>query len=320
MTYGYIYKIQFPNGKHYIGLTITSLEQRKGEHNSCAKRGDNKCLYNAIRKYNMVDSFELIEIDTADTVEELREKEISYIISYNSYYKDGYGYNMTYGGEGSNGYVFTEEDRLKMSESGKRYYQDNPDAKHQNSERRIKFYQDNPDAKHQVSETLKIYFKNNPDARQQISEANTTRFANPVARQKQSEAQIKRFENPEEIRKSREAQIKYNKDHPERGKEHSVIMRKKFEDNPERGKEHSIRIQKYNKENPEAWKKRSDKKGKNKQIDVFTKDGTFIKTFTYQLEAKEYLQKEYNITTNINICGVLNGRSTSSSGFIFKYK
>jgi hypothetical protein len=25
MTFGYIYKIQFPNGKHYIGLTTTAL-------------------------------------------------------------------------------------------------------------------------------------------------------------------------------------------------------------------------------------------------------------------------------------------------------
>ena len=43
----------------------------------------------------MVDTFELVEIDTADTLEELCEKEIGYILSYNSYYMDGNGYNMT---------------------------------------------------------------------------------------------------------------------------------------------------------------------------------------------------------------------------------
>ena len=79
MNYGYIYKIQFPNGKHYIGLTTTSLEQRTNEHKRIAKSGDTKCLYNALRKYNIVDTFELTEIDAADTLEELCEKEILYI-------------------------------------------------------------------------------------------------------------------------------------------------------------------------------------------------------------------------------------------------
>ena len=75
MSYGFIYKIQFSNGKKYIGLTTTSLEQRKKEHKFCAKKGDKRCLYNALRKYDMVDTFELIEIDCADTEEELCEKE-----------------------------------------------------------------------------------------------------------------------------------------------------------------------------------------------------------------------------------------------------
>lgn len=76
MTCGSIYKIQFPNGKHYIGLTTTSLEQRTKEHKKSAKNSDSKCLYKALRKYEMVDTLELIEIDTADTLDELREKEI----------------------------------------------------------------------------------------------------------------------------------------------------------------------------------------------------------------------------------------------------
>ena len=84
MSSGYIYKIQFPNGKHYIGITTTSLEQRTKEHKCCAKNINNtKCLYNALRSHDMVDTFELIEIDTADTLEELCEKEIVYIQIYN---------------------------------------------------------------------------------------------------------------------------------------------------------------------------------------------------------------------------------------------
>ena len=60
MYCGTIYKIEFPNGKHYIGLTIRSLEIRKKEHKKAANCGDKKYLYNALRKYDLVDTFELI--------------------------------------------------------------------------------------------------------------------------------------------------------------------------------------------------------------------------------------------------------------------
>ena len=122
-TFGYIYKIQFPNGKNYIGLT-TSLERRTKQHKKCAKNGDIKLLYKALRKYDIVDSFELVEIDTAISFEELCEKEIGYILEYNSY--DGYGYNMTRGGEGTIGYVYTEETRQQISDSLKKYAEENP--------------------------------------------------------------------------------------------------------------------------------------------------------------------------------------------------
>ena len=69
MPCGSIYKIKFPNGKHYIGLTTTSLEQRTKEHKKSAKNGDSQyIIYKAIRKYEMVDTLELIEIDTASTL------------------------------------------------------------------------------------------------------------------------------------------------------------------------------------------------------------------------------------------------------------
>ena len=67
--------------------------------------------------------------------------------------------------------------------------------------------------------------------------------------------------------------------------------------------------------NPE----RLDAMGENKQFDVF-KNETFIKTFTYQFQAKEYLQKEYEIKSEIKIKNVLTGTQKSSAGFVFKYK
>ena len=263
MPFGYIYKIVFPNGKHYIGLTTTSLEQRTKQHKCCAKSGNTKWLYNALRKYDMIDTLELIEIDTANTEEELCEKEIGYILNYNSYYMNGNGYNMTFGGEGTNGYVFTEEDNKKNSERKKKYFE-------------------------------------NPEAITKCSEAQKKRFENPEAIQKISEAQKKRFENPEALQKNREAQQKYHQEHPEAGKEHGEKMKNYYEDNQEA--------------------RRKSSKGQHNLFDVFTKDGIFIKTFSYQFEAKEYLQKEYNITSTFNISAVLAGNRKSSAGLVFKYK
>ena len=60
--------------------------------------------------------------------------------------------------------------------------------------------------------------------------------------------------------------------------------------------------------------------GQNKPFDVFKKDGTFIKTFTYQFEAIQYLKEEFNINSNIGISAVLRGKRPTSAGFVFKYK
>jgi predicted GIY-YIG superfamily endonuclease len=301
--YGYIYKIDFPNDKIYIGLTI-SLEQRKKQHKSSANTGDTKYLYNALRKYNMVDTFELIVIDTADTEEELCEKEIMYIFEYNSYYKYGCGYNMTKGGEGTNGWVPTQEQKRKNSEAKKKYFQNNPEAGKEQSERVKKYYEDNPEAGKEQSERVKKYYEDNPEAKLKMSEIKKAYYQEtPGAIEKNSEAIKKYFQKtPGAREKNREAQKKHYEDNPEAKLKMSEIMKA------------------YYKEHQEASKNRLDTMGKNKPFDVLTKDGTIIKTFTYQMEAREYLIKEHNITSTIKISQVLNGKRNHSAGFVFKYK
>ena len=333
MTCGYIYKIQFPNGKHYIGLTTTSLEQRTKEHKKSAKNGDMRCVCKALRKYNIVDTFELIEIDTADTLEELCEKEKRYIIEYNSYYINKNGYNMTYGGEGTTGYVYTEEQKEKQSEKSKLQWE-NPEARQQMSEIKKKYFEDHPEKRECLSEIIKKYFEN-PEARQKCSESQKKRFENPEEIQKNREVQIKRFENPEERQKCSEAQKKRYENNPEQRKAHSERMKHFFEnpearqkcsesqkkrfENPEERQKMSEMKKKQFEDNPEIQTKRLDAMGKNKPFDVF-KDGIFINTFTYQFQAKEYLQKKYEIISNIKISDVLAGRQKNSGGFVFKYK
>ena len=106
----------------------------------------------------MIDTFELIEIDTAETLEELCEMEIRYITEYNSYYMNGKGYNMTFGGEGTNGYVHTEEDKRRASEKTKKQFED-PEAIQQSSETTKKYYETHPEAGKENSERRKKYYQ-----------------------------------------------------------------------------------------------------------------------------------------------------------------
>jgi len=352
MPYGSIYKIVFPHGKHYIGQTSRSLKQRQIEHIRSAKSGNPLPLYNSLRKYEMVDTFELIEIDTADTPEELDQKEIRHILEYNSFDKNGHGYNMTLGGEGTNGYVYTEEDKQKMSEGQIERFQNSDEIK-------------------KLSEAMKKFW-NKLGSKEKMSQLRLISQSTHKAKQNMSVAQKKRYEDQTERDKNSEAQIKYNREHPEKGKEHSERMQMRFEDNPKErermfemqeqywadpesrkkaservkiqyannpqlGKEHGEKLRNMYKNTPGLREKCSksqktrfndtkekqkilDTRGKNKPFNMYTVDGKFIKEFNYQFEAKEYLKKEHDITSTIKIVQVLNGSRKSSAGFVFKYK
>ena len=357
MNCGSIYKIVFPNGKHYIGLTTTSLKQRQKEHKICAKNETKQHLvYRSLRCHNMVDTFELVEIDTADTLEELCKKEIEYIQIYNSYYMDGNGYNMTLGGEGTNGYVYTEEDKQKNSERQKKYYEDNPEEKEQMKKISQDFWNkpdshetmskirlishNTPQAKQNIRDGIKKYYEETPGAREKNSEALTKHHKeHPETGEKVSESlKTHHKEHPETREKLSELHIQYHKKHPEAGKEHGDKMKQYYINNPKARLQMSeIKKQSYINnpktilqmseikkqyyiDNPEAIYKKLDTQGNNKPFDVFTKDGTFIQSFTYQFDAKNYLRKEYNITSIISIGEVLRGTTKSSAGFVFKYK
>lgn len=197
MVYGFIYKISFPNGKCYIGLTNRTIEQRWKNHNKSAKSGDIRCLYKALRKYNMIDVFQMIVIDTAETEKELCEKEIAHIEIHNSHYKRGYGYNMTDGGEGILGYSHTDETKEKLRTLSLKQFE-STQARQKQSERQVKRFED-PEARLNVSKGLKLYYNNNPEAIQKNSEAIKKSYENPETRQQHREGQRKRrINNPEE--------------------------------------------------------------------------------------------------------------------------
>jgi len=87
------------NGKVYVGQTIRPLEFRYAQHKSEARRGRRYALYNAIRKYGL-QNFTIQELSCHECDEELSLAEIASIYIYKSTDRR-YGYNRTYGGEGT---------------------------------------------------------------------------------------------------------------------------------------------------------------------------------------------------------------------------
>ena len=73
-----IYKIQFPNGKVYIGQS-KNYKKRWREHLREAAKGNDLKVYRAMRKYNItIEAFSIIE-DNITTQEEANAREIYYI-------------------------------------------------------------------------------------------------------------------------------------------------------------------------------------------------------------------------------------------------
>ena len=95
-----IYKVTNKiNNKVYIGQTSNNLEKRKNEHYKesryCDKWGTNTHFHKALLLYNENDWEWTIE-DTANSKEELNQKEKYYIQKYDSFKN---GYNSTIGGD-----------------------------------------------------------------------------------------------------------------------------------------------------------------------------------------------------------------------------
>jgi len=77
----------------YIGATTNSMKQRRLDHEERAKRGEKGKLHKALASWT--NAFVWTQIDTANTIDELAQKEKEYIMQYDSKNK---GYNSDAGG------------------------------------------------------------------------------------------------------------------------------------------------------------------------------------------------------------------------------
>jgi group I intron endonuclease len=124
---GIIYKYTSPSGKVYIGQTLDA-ERRRREFLDINIVYAGARIENARKKY-LPESFtyEILESKEYDNINDaltdLNRLESYYIGKYDSYHN---GYNMTYGGEGVRGIVFSEETKQKISNTLKKRYKTNP--------------------------------------------------------------------------------------------------------------------------------------------------------------------------------------------------
>lgn len=113
-----IYKItNNNNGKIYIGQTVSKLNVRWSQHvNYAIKRKGNSVLSEAIRKHGR-ENFTVEILEACNNVEEMNQKEISYIKDLNSLSPNGY--NLDSGGKNKVMHQSTK-DKLSKIRLGKK--------------------------------------------------------------------------------------------------------------------------------------------------------------------------------------------------------
>jgi group I intron endonuclease len=105
------------NFKVYVGQTTRDFDVRWRQHQNDAKCGKDYNLGKAIRKYG-IENFSAHIAATASSKDDLYRLETCWIISLRSN-NPKFGYNMTFGGEGTLGYKASEETRRKQSKARK---------------------------------------------------------------------------------------------------------------------------------------------------------------------------------------------------------
>lgn len=120
MKYRVYYHECCVNRKSYVGWTQKTLEKRWKEHCKSAREGSEFIFHKAIRKYG-IDGWQHEILCESDSLKEIKELEIFWIDKKNSFFLDNNGYNMTKGGDGSNGFKHDEETKALLKEWVKSY-------------------------------------------------------------------------------------------------------------------------------------------------------------------------------------------------------
>jgi hypothetical protein len=227
------------NGKRYVGQDGTNdpeSNRYKGHLYLALETDDPRPLYRAIRKAYKESGGRTVgfsaEVVWRGLIEKLHEKEIYYIKKLHSYILDPKGdgsYNLTLGGEGSRGCVWSEESKRRLSKVHLQSYATNPsrsrklsaslqayyadeESREKLSTAHLKSYAEDPMRGERLSASLRDYY-DDPARREEVSltsklrwESPETRglhsaalslyYATPAARKRSSEIALKWFDDP----------------------------------------------------------------------------------------------------------------------------
>lgn len=135
----YIYKLTSPTDRIYIGKS-SNLNERIKTYKYLKCKGQ-PILYNSLSKYGFSGhTFDII-YEGENTLYEINELEIYFIGLFNSFHGNNEnGMNLTLGGDGGFGVIFSEERKKKIIEANKRrnYNKHTEDSKKLMSENRKK--------------------------------------------------------------------------------------------------------------------------------------------------------------------------------------
>ena len=113
MTTPIVYRITcFVNNKMYIGITNKSLQYRWKQHCRAAQNGSKCRLHQSIRKFGP-NQFNKEIIYCSKDYEHILEMEQYFIKLFDTFYRNGKGFNMTKGGQGTIGRKKSKEQKAK---------------------------------------------------------------------------------------------------------------------------------------------------------------------------------------------------------------
>lgn len=193
-----VYKHTSPSNKIYIGITCQDIDRRWRNGNGYKSQ---KYFYRAIEKYGW-DNFKHEILYENLEKEQAKILEMSLIYYYDST-NPSFGYNLTKGGEGHNGYSPSKETRKKLSEVHK--------GKEPWNKGKTNIFSD--ETRRKISENNKNRHLSD-ESKKKISEANKGSKRTEEEKKKISEKAIVRYKNKE--------------NNPMYGKHHSEEAKKKM--------------------------------------------------------------------------------------------
>jgi len=190
-----LYKLDFPSGKSYIGITSRTAEKRFLGHIASARKRPFGIVSLAIKKYG-VENVVLSILATVDNWELLCLAEQEAIEKFNTFSPNGY--NLTLGGDGGLGRQKTEQEieKIRAANLGRKATDEAKDNMRKSS---LKFHCDNPEIAKNHSLFMKIH-ANKPENREKNSSKAKLRFATKESRNQAAEKTKDYFKNNPEMK------------------------------------------------------------------------------------------------------------------------